>query len=111
MLGGTETLGEANTQQKRVKQGSTVIELYLSERDRQLIAKYTWPFEEFQEQLNRLEGQPGMAKATIDPFYLDRLLADIVVSAKKITDESLLDELDALYSELEARTVTSTCSV
>jgi hypothetical protein len=83
----------------------------LSERDRQLIAKYTWPFEDFQEQLNRLEGKSGRVKATIDPFYLDRLLADIVVSAKEITDESLLDELDALYSELEARTVKSAYSV
>jgi hypothetical protein len=45
--------------------------------------------------------QNGVHVAHIDSFWLSMWIADIVRSAKKIRNQGLLDELDALCDELE----------
>lgn len=80
-----------------------MIQLHLSERERELISDHTYPFPELEEQLTKLAGTPGAATVEIGSFYLDRLLADVVYAAKKLSDDALLGELDALYTELEVQ--------
>lgn len=65
---------------------------------------HTYPFTELEEQLTKLEGVHEVATVEIAFFYLDRLLADIVYSAKGLSDDALLEELDALYTKLEVQT-------
>jgi hypothetical protein len=79
------------------------IKLRLSARERELVFKYGYPFQELKEQLAKYEYTTGSATVTIDSFFLDCLLADLVRSAKQLTDARLLDEIDALYTRLESQ--------
>lgn len=78
-----------------------MIRLRLSERQRRLLADHTYPFPELEEQLTKLSSTNQAATVTIEPFYLDRLLADIVYSSKRLADDRLVEELDDLYTRLE----------
>ena len=46
--------------------------------------------------------EKGVRVARIDPCWVSMWIADIVRSAKEIRSQSLVDELDALCSVLEA---------
>jgi hypothetical protein len=62
-----------------------------------------YPFQELEEQLAKYENTTGSGTVTIDSFFFDCLLADLVRSAKELTDARLLHEIDALYSTLESQ--------
>jgi hypothetical protein len=53
------------------------------------------------QQLERLADDGRVAVVSIDSFYLDHLIANLIRSAKEIGDEALLEELDELLSDLE----------
>jgi len=80
------------------------LRVHLSKRERDLLSEYGYPFEDFGAQLSRVEGTNNSTTLMIDPFYLDALLADVSRSAKEIDDPHLLDELDALCTEIEIQT-------
>jgi hypothetical protein len=46
------------------------------------------------QQLERLADDGREAVVSIDSFYLDHLIANLIRSAKEIRDEALLEELD-----------------
>ena len=77
------------------------LHLRLSAHQHHLLLKYTMPFEAVEAQLQALGAQPDMARVTLEPFDLERLLADLVYSAKRIHRTALLEQLDELYTELE----------
>lgn len=78
-----------------------ILKLRLSARSRELLSEYGYPFEDFGKQLSGAESVKGISTLTIEPFYFDALRGELVRSAKEIEDEELLEEIDALYSELE----------
>jgi len=82
---------------------STKLQFRLSARERELIARYGYPFDDLNEQLNRLAGVSAEAAVTIDPFYVECLTADLIRSARALTDETVLEEIDALLTVLETR--------
>ena len=77
------------------------LHLRLSAHHRHLLLKYTMPFEAVEAQLKTLASQPDTARVTLEPFDLEHLLADLVYSAKRIRQATLLEQLDELYPELE----------
>lgn len=79
----------------------TVLELRLRPRARELLSEYGYPFDDFADQLASAESVKGSCIVTIEPFYFDALLADLVRSAKEIDDAKLLAQIDTLYSDLE----------
>ena len=81
------------------------LRLRLSRRESELVSEYGYPFDDLSAQHAGLENASGSVTVTMEPFYLDALLADLVRSAKETEDQQLLDELDALFAEIEVHAV------
>lgn len=62
-----------------------------------------YPFEDLNSQLERLVEVNASCTVTIQPFYLDHLLADSVRAMKTIRRRALLEQLDELYIEIECQ--------
>mgnify|MGYP005851116755 CR=1 FL=1 len=77
------------------------IRLRLDVLERALLLDYGYPFPDLRQALERLVDRPGEATVSVAPFYIEMLVADLVRSAKEISDEALLEELDALCTNLE----------
>lgn len=73
----------------------------LTQREVNLLLRYGYPFEEIQAQLNACKNRQGTHTLKISDFDLSHLIGDLVYSAKKINDDDLLEELDAVCSVLE----------
>src|ERR1019366_2755468 len=71
----------------------------LTQREVDLLLQYSYPFDDEEEQLRAFHGRGGTHVLKVDSFYLSRLIGDLVYSAK--SNQSLLDELDALCDVLE----------
>ena len=77
--------------------------LRLDKRERELVLRYGYPFDDLEQQLERAAENYGVVTISIDPFYAEQLTADFVYSAKHLTDQELLEELDALITKIENR--------
>ncbi len=77
------------------------LRLSLSVADRRLLLTYTYPFDPLAAQLQALDAQPAETSVTMEPFDLERLLADLVYSAKRIRRTALLEQLNEVYTDLE----------
>ena len=73
----------------------------LTQREVNLLLRYGYPFEEIEAQLQECKDRKGTHTLKISDFDLSHLIGDLVYSAKKINDEDLLEELDAVCSVLE----------
>lgn len=80
-----------------------ILSLRLKKRERELLLKYGYPFEELQHQLERAAEEHGVLTISIERDDAGRLIADLVYSAKQLTDRRLLEELDALMTKIENR--------
>ncbi|MCB1806028.1 MAG: hypothetical protein KDJ99_13050 [Candidatus Competibacteraceae bacterium] len=78
------------------------LRLRLSAYERGLIWDYGYPFEDLRRQLQALAENDDEHVVTIDPYYLDHLLADLVRSMKR-ANSRLLDELDELYDNIASQ--------
>ena len=78
------------------------IRLRLSAYERGLIWDYGYPFAELKHQLQVLAKDDDERLVTIDPYFLDHLLADLVRSMKR-ADSRVLDELDELYDNIASQ--------
>lgn len=77
--------------------------LRLSADERALLWEYGYPFADLNGQLERLAEVNESCPVTIEPFYLDHLLADLIRSMKTIRHRALLERLDELYIEIESQ--------
>ena len=77
--------------------------LRLSAEDRALVWEYGYPFADLKAQLERVTAVNKVCSVTIEPFYLDHLLADLIRSMKTIRRRALLERLDELYIEIECQ--------
>ncbi len=73
----------------------------LSQREVDLLLRYGCPFQEQELQLESFANRQGPHRLKVGAFYLSRMIADLVWSAKKIRSAALLEELDALCGVLE----------
>jgi len=76
--------------------------LELTQRELNLLLKYTYPFPEQAEVLRTSQAKNGFHRVQIDRYWISMLIGDLVYSAKKIRSQRLLEELDVLCSVLEA---------
>ena len=78
--------------------------LILTNRQVELLVKYTNPYSEFEKQLKEASNSPDKPhhKLTIDEHFTNLLLGDLVYYSKPIEDDYLLEEIDDLYSVLES---------
>lgn len=73
------------------------VQIELTKRHIELLLKYSYPFDDEREQLERMNGKKDeFQKLSTDDFYAPRLIGDLAYSAKEVSDEMLLDELDEL---------------
>lgn len=73
----------------------------LSQREVNLLLQYAYPFEHESAQLDKFKDKPGNHNLKVDAFYLVHLIGDLVYSAKKISDQGLLNEIDQICIALE----------
>jgi hypothetical protein len=73
----------------------------LTPRERRLLLKYGYPFPEQEETLRESKAVRGYHRVRIDAYWIEMMLADIVRSARQISNRALLEELDALCSTLD----------
>jgi hypothetical protein len=76
--------------------------LELTPRELGLLLKYGYSFPDAAQKLRDSKAVKGYHRVPIDAYWIEMMLADVVRSAKKIRSASLLDELDALCSEMES---------
>ncbi|MFT6899072.1 MAG: hypothetical protein ACJA13_003503 [Paraglaciecola sp.] len=77
------------------------IELELSQREAQLILEYGYPFEHEKNALKAISSLPGYHQIKFEVGTAHGLIADLVYSAKKISDSSILEEFDAICDVLD----------
>lgn len=63
--------------------------------------KYGYVNPEVESQVEALKSKRTEAYVEVDRYDVGMILADIVRSAREVRSESLLEELDALYSNIE----------
>jgi len=73
----------------------------LTQREVKLLLRYSYPFEDVAAQLEAFKDRRGTHCLKVHPYYLPKLIGDLVYSAKKVEDERLLAELDELCTVLE----------
>jgi N12 class adenine-specific DNA methylase len=73
----------------------------LTQREVKLLLKYGYPFEDIEAQLNAYKNRKGTHTIKISQFNIEHLIGDLVYSAKKLTNNTVLEELDAVCSVLE----------
>jgi hypothetical protein len=73
----------------------------LTPRERRLLLKYGYPFPEQEETLRESKAVRGYHRVRIDSYWVEMMLADIVRSARQISNRALLEELDGLCSALD----------
>jgi hypothetical protein len=78
------------------------VRIELTQRQVELLLKYTDPFDDEENQLKKFNGKSGYHILESDDFYAPRLAGDIVYSAKKIDDDFLLEELIELADIIES---------
>lgn len=78
------------------------VQIELTKRHIELLLKYSYPFDNESEQLERMNGiKDEFQKLLTDDFYAPRLIGDLAYSAKEIDNQMLLDELDELCEIVE----------
>lgn len=73
----------------------------LTPRERQLLLEYGYPFAEEEQRLRDSRAVRGIHRVRIGAYWIEMMIADLVRSAKEISEQALLEELDALCSALE----------
>ncbi len=73
----------------------------LTQREVTLLLKYGYPFDEIEARLRACEDRKGIHTIKISEFDIEHLIGDLVYSAKKINDDDIQEELDALCAVLE----------
>src|SRR5215470_11336210 len=76
--------------------------LEITPRERQLLLKYGYPFQEAEEALRNSRAVSGFHRVQIGAYWIDMMLADLSRSAREIRGRALLEEIDALCCVLEA---------
>jgi hypothetical protein len=74
----------------------------LTPRERQLLLEYGYPFAEEEQRLRDSRAVRGIHRVRIGAYWIEMMIADLVRSAKEISENALLEELDALCSTLES---------
>ena len=79
------------------------VKIELSSRQVDLLLRYGYAFEDEEKQLKKFSEKSDEWHVLVsDDFYAPRLIGDLVYSAKKISNESVLDELDEVCDVIEA---------
>lgn len=73
----------------------------LTKRELTLLLKYGYPWPDVAERLRDSNAIGGYHRVPIDAYWIEMMLADLVRSAREISRNSLLEELDALCSVLD----------
>jgi hypothetical protein len=81
------------------------VQFVLSPKERQLVLKHGYPFEEFETALKACEESNEPMSFVLEPFWFEHLLGEIARSANHTSDQELNDRLSELYEYLlsEAR--------
>jgi hypothetical protein len=74
----------------------------LTPREVKLVIKYGYPFPDDAARLRASPLRNGVHVVTIDPYWVEMWVADIVRSAKEIESDALLAQLDEVCCVLEA---------
>ncbi|KGJ90464.1 hypothetical protein [Thalassotalea sp. ND16A] len=81
-----------------------MIEIELTHTEINLLLKYSAPLPEVSEDLQRLQKSAAnfeFQTLSIDSFYRDMLVSDLIHSAKSIKSAILLEQFEELISVLE----------
>ena len=81
------------------------IRFSLSAKERELILKHGYPFDEFEAELKSAAGNADSVIFELEPFYFEHLIGEVVRSANHAKSARLEAELSDLfeYLEVEAR--------
>jgi hypothetical protein len=82
-------------------QGNKLPTIELTSRELDLLLEYGYPFEEQEQTLRASRAVRGFHRVRIDSFWIEMMLADVIRSAREITNRRLLDELDGVCGALE----------
>jgi hypothetical protein len=74
----------------------------LTPREVKLVIKYGYPFPDDAKRLRESPVRNGVHVVTIDPYWVEMWIADIVRPAKEIESDALLAQLDEVCCVLEA---------
>lgn len=80
----------------------TPILIESSSRDRELMRKHGYPFEDLKAELEKHVGSSGTITIPITPFELEQLIGDLSRSCNDTEDEKLSRALNRLCERLEA---------
>jgi hypothetical protein len=83
-------------------QGKKLPTIELTTRELHLLLEYGYPFEEQAQTLRASKAVRGFHRVRIDSFWIEMMLADVIRSAREISNRRLLDELDGVCGALEA---------
>ena len=85
------------------------MKIELSSRQVDLLLRYGYAFEDEEKQLKECSEKSDEWHVLVsDDFYAPRLIGDLVYSAKKIRNESVLDELDELCDVIDTSMMRAT---
>jgi hypothetical protein len=73
----------------------------LTTRQVVLLIEYGYPFAEQEQRLRASKATKGIHRVRIGAYWIELMMADLLRSAREISNRRLLDELDELYSALE----------
>jgi hypothetical protein len=73
-----------------------------SRRERKLILKHGYPFDDFEAALRASEKKSGSVSFELSPFYFEHLLGELARSENHTSSRSLAAELSELYEGLQA---------
>ncbi len=82
---------------------SVVLKIVLTRRERMLILKYGYPFEEIERQLRDASGKRGRVTIQDKPFWWGQVVGNLSISVNEdVEDQRLLEELCELCDLIEA---------
>jgi hypothetical protein len=79
----------------------STIKFTLSPRERKLILKHGYPFDDFEAALKAPENRSASALFELSPFYFEHLLGELARSANDTSSRALETELSDLYEQLQ----------
>ncbi len=80
-------------------------EISLNPEERELILRYGYPDPDLREEIEKHKGKRSGARIKVASSMFNVLIGDLCHSLRKVNDDFLAEELDALITKLELEAV------
>lgn len=79
-----------------------VLKIMLTHRERELILRYGYPFDDIERQLKQFREKRGRVRICDEPYWWEQVVGNLSISINEdVQDRDLLEELDELCNALE----------